>query len=196
MTLEEKLRLKNEYFDTIWKDLWINNTDNRSYRNEYRYASKKFETIKEGYRYDSRIYSIDTFVNSSRINGSLEWGFPKGRRYREEGDIVCAKREFEEETNYNSECIDFLENEYIPVIEEFIGTNNVAYRYVYYVCEYKGDLPARINRNNSNQVSEIGDIGWFDYDEACNLLNISSPRRANLLYKTQKLITFKDKIDE
>lgn len=193
MTLEEKLRLKTDYFDNIWKDLWINNTDNRSYRNEYKYSSKKFDTIRNGYRHDSRIFNIDTFVSSSKSHGGLEWGFPKGRRYREEGDLVCAKREFEEETNYSINDIEFIKDPNFPVIEEFIGTNNVAYRYIYYICEYKGNAPALINRNNCNQVSEIGDIGWFVYHDAIKLLKASCPRRANLLLKIQKLIDLKTK---
>ena len=41
-----------------------------------------------------------------------------------ETNIICAEREFYEETGYNKSTYDFIKN--YPIIqEEFIGTNNI-----------------------------------------------------------------------
>lgn len=66
----------------------------------------------------------------------LEWGFPKGRRKLNENNIDCAIREFCEETSYSPGQMDIIKD-ITPVREIFKGTNNMLYRYIYYISHLK-----------------------------------------------------------
>ena len=87
-------------------------------------------------------------------------GVPKGRRNMNENDFECAKREFCEETNYNSKDYDIINNIYI--LEEFLGENNVRYKYIYFVGKLSNlDKILNLNPNNNDQITEIKDIQWL-----------------------------------
>lgn len=194
MTDNEKQKLISIDFDKIWDDLWINNTESHSYRNEYKFSSKKFEIIKNGLINDSGIYiRLNMLVcDSTTQYPDLEWGFPKGRRNKEESDLHCAIREFGEETNYQREEYTILED-IEPFDEEFIGTNSTAYRYVYYVCRCKSDREAEIDLENKNQISEIGNLGWFHVEDAKKLIGNTCIKRMNVLTKLHEILTEKYK---
>lgn len=94
---------------------------------------------------------------------SPEWGFPKGRRdKRSEENMVCACREFEEETGYKKSDYSVL-NKIEPIEEKLTGTNGVNYKHIYYLainnCDINSDL-------TDYDTYEIGEIKWFTYDEA------------------------------
>lgn len=192
MTNNEKQKLLETDFDKIWDDLWVNNIESRSYRNEYKFSYRKFKMIKNGImNEDGTLVKLDDLIlNSTTQYSDLEWGFPKGRRNKEETDINCAIREFCEETNYKR-------NEYIiledipPFDEEFIGTNSTAYRYVYYICQCKSNRKAEIDFDNKNQISEIGNLGWFPFEEAKKLIGDTCIRRVNVLMKLHELLKSK-----
>ena len=61
-----------------------------------------------------------------------EWGFPKGRRESYESDLVCAIREFEEETNLEESNYTILEK-CKSIRENLIGTNGVSYAHNYFL---------------------------------------------------------------
>jgi len=185
MTEEEKRKLTTLSFENIWDELWIN--DNRLYRHEYKNSKKKYEIIMSGYIFDNRLISINKLIKENPSNGTLEWGFPKGRRDKNESDIKCAYREFQEETNYTSD--DYIYHEDLPQFtEEFIGTNGIAYRYVYYVCKNVNNKKPYIDKTNRSQISEIGNIGWYTYEEAIKLIGKRSRRRIGVLRKIYELL--------
>jgi 8-oxo-dGTP pyrophosphatase MutT (NUDIX family) len=189
MTDKEKEKLLVTDFDKIWDDLWVNNTESRSYRNEYKFSLKRFENIKKGVINEKGLHiKLDDLIyNSTTQYNDLEWGFPKGRRNREETDLNCAIREFSEETNYQRNEYQIIED-IQPFDEEFIGTNSTAYRYVYYICHCKSKRDAEIDFNNKNQISEIGNLGWFDYQEAKELISDTCIRRVNVLTKLDTVL--------
>ena len=80
-------------------------------------------------------------------------------------NIDCAIREFYEETSFNKEDYSLLDN-ITPINEVFNGTNGVLYKHIYYLGLDSCDKDAVINPDNIHQVDEIGDIGWFTYDQA------------------------------
>ena len=91
-------------------------------------------------------------------------GIPKGRRNLYETDIRCAMREFEEETNITSEnytIIDYNKK----FIETFYGTNNIKYRHIYYLGKLTNNITVSIDKNNINQMTEIGNIKWYSYND-------------------------------
>jgi ADP-ribose pyrophosphatase YjhB (NUDIX family) len=159
MTEKEKQSLLTKSFDDIWKELWVNH-DSKCFRNEYDFAYKKFSKL-----------DIPNLINQSKTCFKYtEFGFPKGRRNMKETNIACAEREFYEETGYNKNCYDFIKN-YSTIHEEFVGTNGIRYRHIYYLVKIKKDVPPpKIDYKNKIQTGEVQNIGWFSYDECMSLI--------------------------
>ncbi|NDC95904.1 NUDIX domain-containing protein [bacterium] len=159
MTQQEKTNLLTKSFDQIWSELW-NNHDSKCFRNEYEHAKKKYQQL-----------DIKRLVRESMTTFDFqEFGFPKGRRNMKETNISCAEREFYEETGYDNTYYDFIKN-YPTIHEEFIGTNGVHYRHIYYLVKMKNNVPApKIDQSNKIQTGEVKNIGWLTLDECIMLI--------------------------
>lgn len=159
MTTKEKNNLLSKSFDEIWGDLWVNH-ESKCFRNEYDAAYKKYQRL-----------DIPNLISASDTNFEFqEFGFPKGRRNMKETNITCAEREFYEETGYDKTSYDFIKN-YPTIHEEFIGTNGIRYRHIYYLVKMRDDVaPPRIDYKNKIQTGEVQNIGWFTYEECMNLI--------------------------
>ena len=188
MTKTELLRILNNDIEYLWNTLWLidnNNIENR-FRNEFNKSRNLFYKLKEGFsvKYPSinnkntetfsvkeniMKISLKYFIDKSLSNyDTPEWGFPKGRRNFNETDIDASIREFEEETNIDRKQITILKNIF-PFIEEFYGSNNVKYKHVYYLAKYNLEEDIEklfINKNNMQQITEIGDIRWVNIEES------------------------------
>ena len=170
MTPNEKATLLENDFETVWKQLWVNNTNNL--KKEHNVSKLKFNRLKEGYNIKSQnvISRVDMqhFVNESSHIREQEWEFPKGRRKLNETDISCALREFEEETalSRRSLIISDINKQYEEI---FIGKNKLRYRNVFYLATHSksslmGNAPL-FDQNNYDQIKEIKDVQWMDYDQ-------------------------------
>lgn len=159
MTYHEKSKLLNKSFDYIWNNLWVNH-ESKCFKNEYESALNKFQKL-----------DIKKLINDSTTSFDFnEFGFPKGRRNMKETNISCAEREFFEETGFNKDCFDYIK-EYPTILEEFIGTNGVTYKHIYYLVKMKDNVPPpRIDYTNKIQVGEVKNIGWFSYEECMALI--------------------------
>jgi 8-oxo-dGTP pyrophosphatase MutT (NUDIX family) len=184
MTKTEKEKIRDEDFNKIWSEVWIKSSNNNTYfQTEYKNAKKKFEEIRNN---GINTINIPLLLKINNNDNKLSWGFPKGRRQINETDINCAKREFQEETNYSYASSDYTILEDLKTIEEeFIGSNGIAYKYVYYVSRSKNKKPAYINSYNLSQISEIGNIIWVSYLDAREKLK-DNRRRLSILDKLQK----------
>lgn len=171
MTIDERNNLLEKKFKDIWDNVWLNSTANgrgTPFKNsEYKKSNEMFNLLKEGYYFNNRTYLIDNIINEinaykkeDKTNNA--WEFPKGRREQNETDLECAIREFNEETNMK--CAEEIIGP-ITYIEEFRGSNGLSYKYVYYLYITNTTDEPYINLNNLDQVSEVGDIQWFDYNE-------------------------------
>ena len=101
MTVYEKERLMTEDFDVLWKDLW-GNLLGVQYRGEEKTSREKMQALKEGVMIKNKLYTLKSLIEDSDTSWQTpEWGFSKGRRNYQEKDLMCAVREFEEETGYN-----------------------------------------------------------------------------------------------
>ena len=166
MTKEEQNVIVNNDFDMLWNTMWVNNTN--SMRKEYNISSNKFKTLKTGYKIKANGVILDvniqTFITDKHL-GETEWEFPKGRRKINEKDISCALREFEEESAIKK-CYLTVEDNFKQYEETFVGNNKLRYRNIFYVASYnKDDINSVFfNDNNSDQIKEIKDVKWFDYD--------------------------------
>ena len=162
MTPEEINRIKTTSFDTMWDNLWGNSKSRVTHQNEYTISKEKYNKLKnENNGHLNLNFYLD---NVASIWDAAEWGFPKGRRNYKEDDRVCAIREFREETGYNSDEI-VIFDKIQPIEETFMGTNGINYRHVYYFAISINDKSPVLDPKNQYQLDEIGDIGYFSYEE-------------------------------
>ena len=100
MTIGEKQNILTKTFDELWNEMWgSTNIENNKYKSEKMISKKKYETIKHGVEIENIHYTLKKIVDNSETKWEeTEWEFPKGRRNQNEKDIICALREFEEET--------------------------------------------------------------------------------------------------
>ena len=139
-------------FDYLWNNLWdSNNIKNKNHHKEYVNSKQKFYQIK--------LDNFDILKNIKPLYNFNEWGFPKGRRELYESDIVCAIREFEEETNLKEKDYTILER-CKQIRENLIGTNGIGYAHNYFLS---------IINNNSDfsdeSNKEIGQTKVLDITE-------------------------------
>ncbi len=187
-SIEEKNRLLNIDYKILWKDLWLLKDDFK-YTDEYLRSFNKFNKLKEGDIEKGKIYNLDYYIKNSHKNyESSEWEFPKGRRNINENNFNCAKREFQEETSYNSDDYDIINNIY-PFTESFMGENGVRYKYIYYIGILTNfEKKPVIDLNNKNQVGEIKDIKWFTIKESLNIIRDYHHSRKKLINQISSLL--------
>jgi ADP-ribose pyrophosphatase YjhB (NUDIX family) len=169
--------LKIKTFEDLWKEIW-NNDKNRieNLKKEYIIAQEKFNKLKNSISGVDVELNLDFYIkNIKPLYSFLEWGFPKGRKDKNETTLDCALREFSEETNIKLENINVI-NELEPIEENLIGTNGIKYRHIYYIAEIKKNTNFEIQNNN-----EIGNIGFFQYNTAQNLLRDYHIEKKNIL---------------
>lgn len=154
MSLEEKNNLLTMTFEELWYNLWENN--NTKYKNEENASIKKFESLKSGISYKNEIVTLSKLINESTSSWKeTEWEFPKGKKNYQEHEIMCAIREFEEETGNDSSKLFIIEN-LAPFEETFMGTNNKTYKNKYFI----GYIKDNINKLDNFQKNEISKIEW------------------------------------
>ena len=163
MTPNEINKINTLTFDELWVDLWNNDQDKmNSIKKEYTLSLNKYNQLKEDKELDA---NLDFFIKNVKSQFKInEWGFPKGRKNRNENNRDCAIREFEEETNIDRSkfnVIDFIE----PIEENFIGTNGLKYKNVYYIAELKEKVDLSVEGNN-----EIGQINFFNYNDSIDII--------------------------
>ena len=182
MTNKEIREIKTKTFNVLWKELWLENE--YQYRNEYNNSEIKFNEIMNGYTKDNTLFSIDKFINSRVTKwDEAEWGFPKGRRNNNESDFKCAIREWVEETGYNKHNIQIINN-ILPYSELFLGTNNKAYKYKYYIGIMKETIPISFNY----EKSEINKVEWYTYEECMNLFRSYNHEKKELLTRLNNIL--------
>ena len=167
MTIIEKKQLLERNFKLLWNNLWMENSKytSRSFKNNYNEARTKFLKLKSGIDINNNIVSLEYLISNSKTNyKETEWGMPKGRRNNRESDREAAVREFREETGIREDEYILLES-VKPFIEEYVGSDNVVYRHIYYLAKYIGKRNLTINPNNRSQVTEISKLNFFSLDE-------------------------------
>ena len=119
-----------------------------------------------------------------------EWGFPKGRKQIYESTRECAEREFEEETGYKKYNLNNRNyNDNNIYIEEFLGTNNIKYKHVYYLINMNEDIyKPTVNKNNKIQYGEVKNVGWFTYNECIQLMRPYDVAKKEVLGKVYEYI--------
>lgn len=177
-------------FDVLWKSFWDDEYKKDKLMDEYEKSKKLFNKLKN----NEFELGLDYYVKCVKPNYSIqEWGFPKGRRNGVsknnlyETDIMCAKREFEEETGYNDDEYIILDG-FQPLIEIFIGTNGIKYKHVYYLGLAKTEKNPKIEDLTEQQKKEVGDIGFFSYNDSINIIRNYHKDKQKILTKIYMLL--------
>jgi len=153
MTQNEIIDILNKEFDILWNDLWDeNNIKNKNHYKEYITSKQKF--------YELKLNKLDFITNLKPKYLFNEWGFPKGRRELYESDIICAIREFEEETNIKENMYNLLEG-CSKIKENLVGTNGINYLHNYYLAILNSEKIKNIDTKNR----EIGNIKIMSFNE-------------------------------
>ena len=177
----ERENIKNSTFDELWEKLWLpseSKTQTDRMIREHKNSKVNFETLKNK--------NINELLDGCHTKyATPEWEFPKGRRSNRETNIKCAIREFEEETDLTDKEYTLLDN-VTPLSEEYIGSNGVRYKHIYYVAFYKGDRDLKINTERYEQYSEIADLAWLTVAECFQILRKEQTTKNDVLKKLQK----------
>jgi len=160
-SVNEKERLLTLSFHDLWKDLWLLKEDFVK-NDDFKKCLNKFNSIKEGVIFKDQKINIEYLIDNSKYKyTSSEWEFPKGRRNKNENNYECAKREFNEETNYDTSDYSIIHN-VSPLNEEFTGENKVRYRYIYFIGKLTNlEKQTKLDITNYEQISEIKNIKWL-----------------------------------
>jgi 8-oxo-dGTP pyrophosphatase MutT (NUDIX family) len=180
MTIQEKENLKNNDFDTLWKNLWKGSIQTK-YKNEELISKDKFNMLVTGVVIKNDFYTLNSLIDTSNLYETWsepEWGFPKGRRNYQENDYDCALREFTEETGYNSSILKNIQN-ILPLEEIFIGSNYKSYKHKYFLMYVSYKDSTEISHYEESEVSKIE---WKSYEDC-----IKDIRSYNL--EKKKIIT-------
>jgi 8-oxo-dGTP pyrophosphatase MutT (NUDIX family) len=181
MTSEEKKKIISMTFDELWDDICVNQ-NSYFYKHGKAKAKEKFDSLN--------IQKLFENTNSPWIEPS--WEFPKGRRQLYESDKECAIREFTEETNYTQDYFRIITRKIF--VELYTGTNHVEYKHNYFLAWMNPDAPrAEIDPNNKFQMSEVGDIGWFELDEAIEKIKPYNTEKKKVLQVIQDFVERKHK---
>jgi 8-oxo-dGTP pyrophosphatase MutT (NUDIX family) len=196
MTEQEKDVIQNNDFDTLWDKLWVldkKRMASYSFKKEYNKSKYKFNTLKKGYYTtihldiglrEKKFIKLEDIVNELGIKNipkytEPEWGFPKGKRNKNESIIDCAKREVLEETNIQIDQLVFTDDEIYE--ESFIGDNLIEYVHIYYLAECPGNVNLEYDSNNIHQLTEISRIEWLTYQECLDKIRIYNIEKRELL---------------
>ena len=144
--------LEND-FDTLWNILW-KHYDINKFKKEYNLSKTKFNKLKNGFISNNQFidfnYIIKNSINNKVNYNDTEWEFPKGRRNRNENNINCAIREFEEESGFARNNIELINNKSYEEI--YIAVNNI-------LSKAKICVPKLITNHYKHNIIEISDLG-------------------------------------
>jgi len=184
MTNDEKLKIQKMDFNTLWKDLWGENV-NLHFNDEQYVSKEKFDALTNGVTYSEEHYNLKTLIDETETNWEeAEWGFPKGRHNNNEKDLMCALREFEEETGHSRYSLKIIQN-LVPFEEIFTGSNYKSYKHKYYIAHINDD---NITENNKFQNSEVSKIQWKTYEDGINSIRTYNLEKKNILSRVNKLL--------
>jgi len=176
MTVEEKQKLLENDFDSLWLELWgTSSSILNQYKSEEVSSKEKFNLLKDGVYTKLGFYNMTQLIEESKKYYTSwdepEWGFPKGRRNYQETDYECALREFSEETGYPAKKLKNVHN-ILPFEEIFTGSNYKSYKHKYYLMYMNYEHTEAVT---NYQIDEVSQMMWKNYEEC-----VSSMRTYNL----------------
>ena len=135
-------------------------------------------------------YFRDLIINLPVFWHSPEWGFPKGKRNKNESALDCAQREMLEETCVTPNSYTILDD--IDLVRElFYGTDNKKYLHTYFVARVNDDqfkIP-KVNNFNLVQTREVSAATWANIDEIRRWFRPYNVEKINVIEKLNDLLS-------
>ena len=187
MTIDEKYKILSNNFKKMWEDLWVIKNENVEYTSDYIKSFNKYNKLfTNGMLHDNKTFSLKDIINQSTTEyRELEWGFPKGKRNKNEKNKDCAIREFNEESNLKNTDYNLLDIK--PIIEDYIGTDNKKYRHVYYLAILKND-EIKLSKNNIFQQTEISKISLLNHNDALIKIRPYNKERMKIITSVYEIL--------
>lgn len=151
--------IKEKNFDLLWATLWEKTAKKKIYQKEFNTSKEKFNTLLASSK-------LDELLSIRSEYDTPEWEIPKGRRNPHETNLDCAIREFKEETSFN-ESDYILLNNFFSLQDDFIGTNGINYKHIYYISLLNTSKDLNLDNNLNNEVNSLK---WCSWDEAISLI--------------------------
>jgi len=178
MTKKEQSKLREMGFEELWTILWGETAN--TYRTDFENAERKYNDLGK-----ENLFSL---LDENKAQWEEpEWGFPKGRRSKNERDLTCAIREFNEETNLTQANFKIISN-IEPLVETFFGSNHIHYCHKYYLAICPHNLEVEFNECNPHMAREIGAIGWFNLEEAVQKIRPDNVEKREILLKAGRIM--------
>jgi 8-oxo-dGTP pyrophosphatase MutT (NUDIX family) len=184
MLPQEIEKIKTQSFDLLWNEFWMDKFNKKYVLDEYKMSVEKYNRI---------VKEMPNIINETKALYNIpEWGFPKGRRNNNESSLESALREFYEETGFAPSDILLIDNAK-PFIENFVGTNGVKYRHIYYLAEATTNKEPEIVLES--QKYEVGNISFMHYNDAVNIIREYHIAKKNivknvLVYYLNSILTY------
>ena len=70
----------------------------------------------------------------------------------------------------------------------FLGTNNIRYKHIYFIAKCNSNKNLLIDENNFSQVSEIGNIKWFRYTSALDVIRSYNVEKKDVLKRVNDIL--------
>lgn len=189
MTDSERQAVLTQQFEELWQTLWGDHVG-MQYRNEETNSRDKFEALKSGLStFQNGDYSLASLIEECEVAGKHwvepEWGFPKGRHDRKENDLLCALREFEEETGYDRSALQLVHN-VLPLEEIFTGSNYKSYKHKYYIAAL--DPTTAVPPAANHFSGEVGAMAWLPYSVALAHIRPYNVEKRELLSRVDQIL--------
>lgn len=182
MTEFEKHLILNEPFEVIWRHLYVQESEALKHEKEFIDAKMKFERLMLSPLFREIISEAKSKWNDP------EWGFPKGRKDKNESTLTCAKREMFEETGIKSNNY-VISNNVAPIKETFQGTDNRLYCHMYYVAETQNlNLEVGVDESNIVQAREISQVKWASYETIKTLFRDYNVEKLEMIEKLDSFL--------
>ena len=170
MTMQEREKLTKGPFTQLYEE---SHSTHKDY--EFNRAHRAYLQLVQSSPANPVVSWVDHIQLASDMQWTEpEWGFPKGRREKNESEMECAFREFHEETGIQLPPAYLIHN-MAQFHEMFTGTDHQVYKHIYYMVripwETSGLTPLP-------KETEIQEARWVTFSEGMNLIrNYQHSRR-------------------
>jgi 8-oxo-dGTP pyrophosphatase MutT (NUDIX family) len=209
MSFGEKVDILSMKFSNIWYRLWLSDPEKNHTIGEYSTPNNNDTQMRNLKCYLRKKNKFDTIflrdsgkrlrrlINNSS-NSVTPWEIPKGGKNKTENknetDLDCAKREFEEETGLSADKYTILWN-IKPIISSHKDGDTI-YRAVYYIATFNQGVKwyPKVKFDTSQQLSELEQVQWVSKPEL-KFLNLNEKSQKQLLRLFHRIIsTYKKNI--
>jgi len=189
MSYDEKLDILSLDFSRMWYRLFVVNPefDSDQY---YKYSTCKTH-FEKNFIVDKGQKLKDLICRSQ--NYECIWEIPKGRKLQaQEKDMICAMREFKEETGVSNSNYMIIDTN--PIKTSTVSFNVKYINHLYLSIYTSNSSDVKLQYDNIQQLSEVSRIDWMDIDKV-NIID-QSGKLYSFLKNINKLLRKRYKIQK